>query len=319
MKEKLIEIVNSFKGKRIGVIGDLMLDRFIFGDTERISPEAPVPVVFAEKESFMPGGAGNTANNIAALGGKVFMIGAVGEDGAGQQLINELKKKGIDTEGVVKTPAKPTTQKIRVIARGQQVVRIDKEDARHIDGGIEKNIVDLVSSRIKGWDALVISDYAKGFITETLAQEIISLAKRHQKVVIVDPRPKHALYFKGASIFAPNQKEALEIAKTEEVEKAGKIIQEQLNCNVLITRGAEGMSLFEEERVKYFPAKAREVFDVAGAGDTVVASLSLVLASGGNFEEAAIIANHSAGLVVGKVGTATISPEELINDLKNNG
>ncbi len=313
----LIKIVDNFKGKRIGVIGDLMLDQFIWGDTERISPEAPVPVVLFEKESFSPGGAGNTASNIAALGGKVYVLGLIGKDEAGSRLLREFKKRGVDTRGIIKTLQKPTTQKIRVITRGQQVVRIDKEKNDHINTQIEKEIVNCVSRQIKSWDSLIISDYAKGFVTKNLVNEIIKLAKKYQKPIIGDARPKHASYFKNITLLTPNYKEAIEITGIEDLKKAGKAIQKQLKCDVLITQGSEGMTLFEKDKVRHFWAKAREVFDVAGAGDTVVGTFALALIPGANFQEATIIANCAAGIVVGKPGVATVTSEELKKELKN--
>lgn len=314
--KKLIEIVNNFKGKRIGVIGDLMIDHFIWGDSERISPEAPVPVVFVTKESFRPGGAANTANNIAALGGKAFITGLVNTDIPGRQLAKLLEKKGVDITGLFQDINRPTGQKIRVIARGQQIVRIDKEKNEYINKQQEKEVIDFLGSKIKDYDGLIISNYAKGFITKNLAQEIINLSKKYRKFIIADTRPKHACYFKNVTLLSPNYKEAVEIAKTQDLEKAGKIIQKQLSCNVLITQGSQGMTLFENNEVKYFPTKAKEVFDVVGAGDTVAAAFSLALASGAKLEQAAVIANYAAGIVVGKAGTAVVFSEELKKKLK---
>jgi len=317
--EELIKIVNDFKEKKVGVIGDLMLDRFVFGDTERISPEAPVPVVLVENEKIVPGGAGNTANNISSFSSEVFVIGIVGEDREGDLLIKELEKRDINTNGVLRVGQKPTIQKTRIVARGQQIARLDKENLQEVDKEIENRIFGFVTSQIKKWDILVISDYEKGLITPALAEKLVSLANSFRKMVVVDPRPKNALFFKNATILTPNQKEALEIAGVLEVEKAGRVLQEKLNSYILITQGAEGMTLFEKDKVKHFPAKTREVFDVGGAGDTVVAVLSLALACGASFEDASLLANHAAGIVVRKIGTATATTEELINDLENNG
>lgn len=315
--KKLIEIVNNFKGKRIGVIGDLMIDYFIWGNSERISPEAPVPIVFVTKESFRPGGAANTANNIAALGGNVSIIGLVNNDIPGRQLAKLLEKKGIDTTGLFEDRNRPTVQKIRVIVRGQQIVRIDKEKKDYINKRQEKQTIDFIASQIKDYDGLVISDYAKGFITKNLMQEIINLSKKYKKFIISDTKPKHACYFKDITLLSPNYKEAIQIAKTEDLQKAGKIIQEQLNCNVLITQGSQGMTLFENNEVRYFPTKAKEVFDVVGAGDTVIAALSLALASGANLGQSVVIANYAAGIAVSKIGTAVVFSEELKKKLKN--
>lgn len=317
-KEKLIKTINDFRGKKIGVIGDLMLDQFVWGDASRISPEAPIPVVLVSKESFAPGGASNTANNIAALRGEVSMVGLVGKDEAAAKLIKLLKTNNIDTSGIVECSDRPTTQKVRIVAQGQQIVRIDREDNTLVDNRTEKKLIKFIDSKMKDWNAVVISDYAKGLITKSLVSGIISLAKKHKKIIIVSPKPQNALYFKNITLLILNEKEAAQIANLENSKKAGRSIQEQLKCNVLITQGPEGMILFKENKIKHFPAEAKEVFDVAGAGDTVVATFSLSLASGTNFEEAAIIANHAAGIAVGKIGTATVSPEELIDGLKNN-
>lgn len=316
--KNLIKIVDSFKGKKIGVIGDLMLDHFMWGDVDRISPEAPVPVVLVKKETFVPGGAGNTAANIVALGGGSFVLGLIGEDSAGKIVLSEFKKRGVKTDGIIESSNKMTTQKIRVIARSQQIVRVDKEDARYIDGDVEKRILGFISAHIKEWQGLVISDYAKGIITKNLVENIISLAAKYKKPIICDVKPKHAPFFKNTTLLCPNQKEALEIAGTSDIKKAGKIIQKQLNCSVLITQGAEGMTLFENNKIKHFPATAGEAFDVSGAGDTVVAAAILSLSAGANFEQAAIIANYAAGIVVGKLGTATVGPEELKKEIQTN-
>ncbi|MBU4461517.1 D-glycero-beta-D-manno-heptose-7-phosphate kinase, partial [Patescibacteria group bacterium] len=315
--DKLIKIVNNFSGKKIGVIGDLMLDHFMWGDVERISPEAPIPVVLVEKESFSPGGAGNTAANIAALKGETFIVGLVGCDQAGDFLFREFQKRGIKTSGVIRDSLKPTTQKIRVVARGQQMVRIDKEDNGCINAKIERKIINFINLNIKQWQALVISDYDKGLLNKELVQKIMKLAKKHKIPTIGDARPKNAIFFKNITLLTPNHKEAVEIAGTNNLREAGRIIQKKLNCDILITQGAEGMTLFEKNRIQHFSTKAREVFDVAGAGDTVVAILALALATGSSLKEAAIISNHAAGIVVGKLGVATVNQKELKDSLKN--
>ncbi|MBU4367254.1 D-glycero-beta-D-manno-heptose-7-phosphate kinase [Patescibacteria group bacterium] len=315
--DKLIKIVNNFSGKKIGVVGDLMLDHFMWGDVERISPEAPIPVVLVEKESFSPGGAGNTAANIAALKGETFIVGLVGCDQAGDFLFREFQKRGIKTSGVIRDSLKPTTQKIRVVARGQQMVRIDKEDNGCINAKIERKIINFINLNIKQWQALVISDYDKGLLNKELVQKIMKLAKKHKIPTIGDARPKNAIFFKNITLLTPNHKEAVEIAGANNLREAGKIIQKKLNCDILITQGAEGMTLFEKNRIQHFSTKAREVFDVAGAGDTVVATLALALATGSSLKEAAIISNHAAGIVVGKLGVATINQKELKDSLEN--
>ncbi len=320
--EDLIKFIAKFKDKKIGVVGDLLLDHFISGDVERISPEAPVPVLIVEKEVFIVGGAGNVAMNIASLGGKVFVSGSVGKDDAGKILLKEFKRKNknIDTVGIIKVDS-PTIRKTRVVARGQQLVRMDLEKEYILSDNkqAEKKIISFVSSHIKNWDALVISNYAKGLMTKKLAEAIINSARKYKKQIIVDTKPKHADFFKNITIITPNDAEAMEIAGVNDVMKAGKIIQRKLNCNVLITQGPRGMTLFEEKRIEWLPTKAKEVFDVTGAGDTVMAALTLSLASGLSLKQAIVVANHAAGIVVGKRGTAVVSAKELENDLRANG
>lgn len=315
--DKLIKIIDNFKGKKIGVIGDVMLDHFIFGDVERISPEAPVPVVFVNKETFIPGGAANTASNIVALGGEVFVVGLIGPDEAGKQLILELKKRKINTDGLLVAKDRITIQKTRVVARNQQVVRVDREICGDINNLQENKEIDFISSCIKDWDSLVISDYNKGFVTKRLAEKLIELANNHKKPIIADTKPCHLPYFKDITVLLPNRKEAVEMAGTDDVKKAGKIIQKKINCSVLIKQGAEGMTLFEDKKVSHLPVKVKEVFDVVGAGDTVAAAISLSLPSGADLEESAVIANYAAGIVVGKIGTAVVYPEELKKKLRD--
>ena len=226
-------------------------------------------------------------------------------------MLSEFKKRGIEIGGVTVHSKKPTIQKIRVVARSQQVVRVDKEDVQYVDDNVERKLLEFIVLHIKEWDGIVVSDYAKGLITKNLAENIVNLAVKYKKPIIGDVKPKHAPFFKNITLLSPNQKESLEISGVSDFEVAGKIIQKQLNCSVLLTRGAKGATLFENNNVKHFPAVAREVFDVSGAGDTVVAVATLALAAGANLEQATIIANHAAGIVVGKLGTATVGPEEL--------
>lgn len=316
--EHLLKFAGKFKKAKIGVIGDLMLDRYILGEVNRISPEASVPVLTMEKEFFAPGGAGNVAANIAALGGKVFVAGVIGKDEAGNVLIKQLEARKIGTTGVVKIANGLTTQKTRVVTQNQQLIRIDKENNSNIPAGIEEKLINFISKNIQNWDGLIISDYAKGVVCRKLTQSAINLAKRHKKPVIGDAKPKNARYFKNISVLAPNHKEATEMAGITDIKKAGKIIRKKLNCDVLITQGPQGMTLFEKNKIEKFSPKAKEVFDVVGAGDTVTAVLALCLASGFDLRAATILANRAAGIVVGKKGTSTVSPKELADDLKNN-
>ena len=294
-----------------------MLDHFIVGDTDRISPEAPVPVVHAKEEILSPGGAGNVASNIAALGGKVSLVGLLGSDTAAGQLFHEFKIRKVNTGCVIKVPG-PTIQKIRVIARSQQIVRIDKEKIMTFGSRIEKKIIKFIYDNISDWDSLVISNYAKGLINKNLASKIIGLARKKNKPVVADigsTNPKEFFYFKGVTIFAPNYKEASQIAGTDDLVKAGKYIQKRLHCDVVITQGSQGVTLFEKNKIAHFPAVAKEVFDVTGAGDTLVAVIALSLASGANLREAVYLANCAAGIAVGKLGTGGISLNELKNQL----
>jgi D-beta-D-heptose 7-phosphate kinase/D-beta-D-heptose 1-phosphate adenosyltransferase len=310
--KKLRKIINNFEGKRIGVVGDLMLDHFIWGNVKRISPEAPVPIVDVQKETFVPGAAGNTACNISSLGGDVFLIGAVGDDDCGRQLVGRFKDNGINTKGIVTEEDKITIQKIRVVAEHQHVVRVDKENGNETSESLSKKIYGKLDIIINKLDVVVISDYAKGLLSKELAQKIIALAKKKNKMVIADSKPQHMSFFSGTTLITPNLKEAREMSGEEDFAKAGKKIQKILGCDVLITRGADGMSLFEGKKLKNFPTMAREVFDVSGAGDTVIGTFSLALAGGANFEEATIISNYAAGIAVGKIGTAMVSKEELL-------
>ena len=296
-----------------------MLDKYIIGDTERISPEAPIPVVHVSKELSTPGGAGNVALNCATLGSSVFLIGTIGKGPEGKELTSLLKKsKKIDISQILSYNNIHTIQKTRIIARGQHVVRFDKETKNPKHPGAETKFLKFLEKNIQKLDIIILSDYAKGLLTKNLCKKIIHLGNKHKKIVIGDVKPKTAARYKGCFIITPNKKEAFEISNEESVSKAGKKIQKNLNCNVLLTRGPEGMSLFEKNSQKDYPTKAQEVFDIAGAGDTVVASLALALAAGASLEEATIISNHAAGVVVSKVGTATVTAKELINDLESN-
>jgi len=304
-------LIDKFKGKKIAVIGDIMLDHFIYGEVDRISPEAPVPVVAFQKEKFVPGGAANIASNIAALGGQAFMIGMVGHDIPGKNVLEKLREFGVDTSYVIKKEKIYTTEKIRVVARGQQIVRVDKEVVNAPSQKDEEGICLNIQKAIKDSDAVILSDYAKGFVTPKIAEVSIATANKFKKPILVGTKSKVVSHFKGATLATPNHKEAEAIAEVSDMKQAVKIIQKQLNCNVLVTQGASGMTLFEGAKELHFPTKAREVVDVVGASDTVSASLAISLASGAPIYDAITVANHAAGIVVGKAGTAVVTPEEL--------
>ena len=324
-KSRLLRIIGQFKGKKILVIGDIMLDKYIWGEVSRISPEAPVQVVNVLRESYAPGGAANVANNIAALNAKAFMVGIVGNDNAKDSLISELEKREIDVEGIFTEKNKPTIQKVRVIGRSQQLLRFDYEEKGYVNADTEKNILDFILGKIDGADAVIVSDYAKGVITKNLMETIIKISKEKNKIVIVDPKPRHKDFYKNSTLITPNHTEAHQMTNLEEEEntdndagKMGKRLIKELNSNVLITRGEKGMSLFEKNgEITHIPAYAKEVYDIVGAGDTSVAFLTLALASGASFKEGAIIANHAAGITVGKIGTSAVSIEELRESIEN--
>ncbi len=320
--QKLLNIIHNFSGKTIGVIGDVMLDHYIFGKVERISPEASVPIVKVKSDKFLLGGAGNTAANIAALGGDVFLIGRVGADITSKQAIRLLKENSIDVDGIIEDRLSPTIQKIRIVVNGQQIARLDRERIEYINTSQEKQLQDLITEHIKNWDAVVVSDYAKGIINKRFASFLVNICKKHKKIIVVDTKPQHFSFFKGVSVIKPNQKEAetisgIKIRNKKDLLRAGNLLRKRSGSDILISRGADGMTVFYGSQVNYLSSRAQEVFDVTGAGDTVTATVALALASGAALNIAAEIANIAAGLVVNKTGTATISSEELRNHIHN--
>ena len=299
-----------------------MLDQFIWGKVSRISPEAPVPVVWVERESYMPGGACNVAHNIQDLGGQTIVVGIIGEDSSGAILLEELRKKNLDISGIIRVKERPTTHKIRVIAHSQQVVRIDREVLEPLSRKIVNKLLDLISKRISEVDAVIIEDYGKGVVVPYLVRNIVELGKKYRKIVSVDPKKEHFRYYKNVTTITPNKAETesavgIEIKDDRSLLRAGEKLLRKLSAkSVLITLGENGMCLFQEGKTPlHIPTMAKEVFDVSGAGDTVIASFTLALASGASFPEAAYIANQAAGIVVGKIGTATVTRKELITEI----
>jgi D-beta-D-heptose 7-phosphate kinase/D-beta-D-heptose 1-phosphate adenosyltransferase len=311
------KIISRFKDKNILVIGDIILDHYIWGKVNRISPEAPVPVVEVTRESFLLGGAANVAYNIVSLGGRASVIGMNGQDIAGEALMNILRQKGVNCDGIF-TENRPTTVKTRVIAHNQQVVRFDREDKKYVDGKILKGILGYINSVLLQYDALIISDYQKGMISRELIEDIVKKTRPKKMFVAVDPKVGHFDFYKGVSLITPNVMEAsigskIEIRDDKTLLRAGKSLMKKLSCEaVLITRGEQGMSLFEKRKVTHIPTVARKVYDVTGAGDTVISAFTLAYASGADMEEAAVLANHAAGIVVGEVGTAVATPDQLL-------
>jgi D-beta-D-heptose 7-phosphate kinase/D-beta-D-heptose 1-phosphate adenosyltransferase len=299
-------------------VGDVMLDRFIVGTVSRISPEAPVPVVQFQAEHVRLGGAANVANNLAALGAQVALVGLVGADAAAARLRSELAATGIDAEGLVDDARRPTVEKVRIVTdRNQQVARVDYENDSDIEGEVEQQLIDRIGRLGGNATVLLVSDYLKGTVTKALMGALLSL-KSAGAPLLVDPKIPHLQFYAGASLITPNQQEAeaathRRIRSDEEARLAAHDFRARTQCDaVLITRGEAGMWLSSGETEGAVPAIAREVADVTGAGDTVVATLALALAAGATIVEAAVLANHAAGVVVGKFGPATVTRDELI-------
>jgi len=316
MNQKSDEIISRFKGQTILVVGDVMLDEYIWGEVERISPEAPVPVVRVKNETWVLGGAANVAHNISSLGGRAILAGVIGDDPPGRKLSALLEENGIDARGLVVDQVRPTVTKSRILAGHQQVVRIDREVVNDITAGSRKDILKAIHQMIDEIDGIILEDYAKGVITQELIRDLIELAEKRNIFIVVDPNSYRQFSYHGASLVTPNHKEAIEAAglgREVELEELGRSLLAKWGSKaILITLGEDGMCLFEEGNESFhIPTIAREVFDVSGAGDTVIGTVSLSLAAGSKVPEAARLANYAAGVVVGKLGTATVTPDEL--------
>jgi len=315
------KIFKNFRNKKVLVIGDLVLDRYIWGKVSRISPEAPVPVVEVTNENFLLGGAANVAHNIVSLEGKVTVVGIIGNDRTGDVLRNILDERGIGS--CIFDDQRPTIVKTRVIAHNQQVVRFDREDKRKVSGKAYEAIIDCIKKSINSHDAVIISDYKKGMVSSELVEEVVKAAKKKNKFIAVDPKTGHFHCYKNVSLITPNILEAshgagIEIRDEKSLIKAGKALLKKIPCkSVLITRGEEGMSLFEKGRITHIPTAAKHVYDVTGAGDTVIAAFTLAHASGATMHQAAIISNHAAGIVVGEVGTAVTTPVRIMESISS--
>ena len=318
-KPRASEILQSLRDQYIVVLGDVMLDEFVWGDVTRISPEAPVPVVDVRRESVHLGGAANVLANLVALGARGSVVGVVGNDAAGERLRTGLRELGAQDHCVILDDARPSTTKTRIIAHSQLVVRADRESRVAVSEKIEDQIVARLKDELKRASAFVVSDYDKGVVTQRILREILPLAYE-QVPVLIDPKLRNFDFYRPATLVTPNHLEALRMSDTEDhsddgSHHAAKVIREKLGCDaVLITRGDRGMMLLGADgQPVYVKTAAREVYDVTGAGDTVIAALSGALAADATMLEAASFANHAAGIVVGKVGTATASAEELMN------
>ncbi|HWS98710.1 MAG TPA: D-glycero-beta-D-manno-heptose-7-phosphate kinase [Pyrinomonadaceae bacterium] len=317
------ELLRGAGERSVVVYGDVMLDEFVWGDVTRISPEAPVPVVDIRRESAHLGGAANVLANLAALGARATVVGVVGDDRAGERLRAELKETGAADDTLVLDASRPTTVKTRIIAHSQLVVRADRERRAHVDASVEARLVEVLGQLIEGADAFVVSDYDKGAVTPNVLGAVLRLAYGRGIPVLVDPKIRNFDAYRPATLVTPNHHEALRLTNTDDhtdegLKRAANLIRARLDCDsVLITRGERGMMLLESHREPvYVETAAREVYDVTGAGDTVIATLAAALAARASTVEAAILANHAAGIVVGKVGTATASAEEVVNSIQ---
>ncbi|MFA6599716.1 MAG: D-glycero-beta-D-manno-heptose-7-phosphate kinase [Candidatus Omnitrophota bacterium] len=319
LKNRMQERIERFGEARVLVVGDFILDQFIWGKVERISPEAPVPVVHVQRESYMTGGSLNVANNIRTLGGTVYPCGVVGRDREGRMLVKVIRREGIETGGIVFDPKRPTSIKTRIIAQTQQLVRFDREKTDDISDADRKKIFQFIRHRLASVDVVIIEDYGKGVIGPQFLKEIIALAKKAGKPVLVDPKDKHFSYYRGVTVITPNRKEAVTMYENgtarrgASLDEVGRGLLKRLGAEaILITVGEDGMMLYERRGARtHIPTAAREVYDVSGAGDTVIAVLAMALAVGAKMLEAAMIANLAAGIVVGKLGTATVQVQEL--------
>lgn len=331
--KNLREIIKNFNRANILIIGDLILDEYIWGNAERISPEAPVPVVWADRRSFVPGGAANVANNICSFEGKVCIAGVIGADENADILLSELKKRNINTKGIFVEPKRHTTVKTRILAGHQQVVRVDWEHTHSLSKELNKKILKFVGNNLDDFDAVIIEDYGKGVVNAELLKELIAFTRRHKKIITVDPKEENFQYYRGVTSITPNRKELenairnLKIRDTnnrfkvnndrlftdKDIDLAARQILKYLELeSLLVTLGERGMQLFEKSgRITHILTVAQEVFDVSGAGDTVISTFTLGLCCGGSLLEAAHLANYAAGIVVGKVGTAVTTRKEL--------
>lgn len=320
------QLLTAARQARILVVGDVMLDQFIWGHVARISPEAPVPVVDFQRESFMPGGAANVARNLAALDAHAELFGSVGRDEAARRLIALLREQRVGCADLVASRTRATTLKTRIVAHQQQVVRIDRETRGGLDGPLTARLLAGVKAKLSRADAVIVGDYGKGVVTQPLLNELKTMCRAQGKWLSLDPKPVHQLNLAGLSLITPNRKEAFELAALPDETRAAnpladsgllraaeRILNELRPAVLLITLGEMGMLLCQRGQTPlHIPTVAQEVFDVSGAGDTVIATFTLAIAAGASPLEAAVLANHAAGIVVGKVGTATTCAAELL-------
>lgn len=322
---KVLSLKSSLKPPTILIVGDLMIDQYVWGDANRLSPEAPVPIVNVQKESNTLGGAGNVAQNLLSLGAQVVVSGLIGEDQAGKELLTVLMDENADTRGIVTDIDRPTTVKTRIIAGSHQIVRIDREINDPISKDCEDDLFNRIMPIFKDVDLVLFSDYNKGVLSHSLCSRIISYCKTIDKKVLIDPKGLDFAKYKGAFIIKPNKKELAQAVKfekigsTSDLQKAAAALFELTNAAYLVvTLSEEGIAILTEDTYKLLEVKATEVFDVTGAGDTVLATLAYFIALNFTVEESCELANHAAAIVIRRVGSATTSVKEIIEDMKNN-
>ncbi|HHV36393.1 MAG TPA: D-glycero-beta-D-manno-heptose-7-phosphate kinase [Candidatus Cloacimonetes bacterium] len=315
------EIIKGVAKQKAIIFGDMMLDSYLWGKVQRISPEAPVPVIEIEKEEYRPGGAANVALNITALGAKAYPIGIIGEDESARSLLKLFEDQDIKTDGLIVDKTRKTTTKTRIGAANQQIVRIDIEDLHHPDSDVEKLIIAQLEKRVPQVGLLIVEDYNKGLFSDKIIAKMLELCKAHDVIVAVDPKQKNFFSYRGVDIFKPNYSElqtnlGRKFESEEDFHQGANEVLERLNCRYLVvTRGSKGMHIFSKDQpMRHLPSYAREVYDVSGAGDTVITALGLAYLAGADILSAATFANHAAGVVCGKLGTAFATPEEILKN-----
>ncbi len=318
--QRLNQILAELRNKKILVVGDIMLDRYLRGRVSRLSPEAPVPIIEMESESYHFGGAANVALNLKSLGCQPLLVGLLGKDEYGQRFVQLMKEAGLDDSGLILTEDRPTTVKTRIIGDNQHIARVDRERIMYVRDALEQTVIDRIEELIASTDAVILEDYNKGVLSEKVIHSSLTKATERQIISAVDPKFKNFLQYTGATIFKPNIKETAQalarpIDGQSEVVAAGKELLTRLQARcVLLTRGGEGLSLFDEQgEVNHIPARTHAVADVSGAGDTVIATMTAAAVSGADFKEAATMANYAAGLVCQEVGIVPVNVIDLQN------
>jgi D-glycero-beta-D-manno-heptose-7-phosphate kinase len=316
--EKLIHCLDRFSDTTVLVLGDIIMDEYIWGEVSRISPEAPVPVVEVRQETKMLGGAANVVNNIVALGGRAILCGVVGHDNTGEEIIRKVEDLNLPTGGIIRISGRPTTIKTRIVAQSQQVVRFDRESRNPVGKENVSKLLSYIEREKDGFQAVLVSDYDKGVVSPKLMEGVKAICRSSGVILGVDPKPNHFDYYRGIDVITPNHHEAGEFCRTRIVDQDGLVrvgtdMLKKLACrSVLITQGKDGMTLFERNgEILHIPTVARKVFDVTGAGDTVIGAFCLGLGAGMDLKSAASIANFAAGIVVGEVGTSTVKAHDL--------